>query len=265
LNNNLQTLTDKFICEFEASISAPRFKRYYRIYPVADPNNPAERDKLDAVAIYMWNVALCESLYPALQTFEVLFRNALNSELCNERGTSYWYLDSTTLLWPGEANGVAKALGDLELAKKPDDPARVVAELTFGFWVALYNDIYLKDIVHPTIQGVFPNLHPKQRNHRFVQKRLQQIRNLRNRVFHHEPIWHWRDLPEQHRQMLEAIGWISRSHAKLCIGMDRFFDVHAAGWDPFRQKLDWMHALEEEASQQQESTLTRNNLNFSVE
>jgi hypothetical protein len=182
-----------------------------------DANNPAERDKLDAIAIYMWNIALCEALYPTLQTFEILFRNALNSKLSDERGTSKWYLDSTTLLWPAEANRVTKALSELELAKKPDDAARVVAELTFGFWVDLYKDVYLKSIVHPTIKSVFPNIQPKQRTHQFVQKRLQQVRNLRNRVFHHEPIWHWRDLPDQHKELVEAINWINRRQAWFTI------------------------------------------------
>jgi hypothetical protein len=248
MNHNSQNPTDKFVRDFEAHISAPRFKRYYRIYPVTDSRNPKERDKIDAIAIYMWNTALCEALYPSLQTLEIVFRNAVHSALVVETGSSKWYEDSRHLLLASEQNRVTKAMDELERSRKPLDPPRIVAELMFGFWVSIYSDPYLEKIVHPTIKSVFPNLSPKLRSHRYVQKRLQQARNLRNRVFHHEPIWHWPELPKQHDEILETIEWISRPHRKLCLELDRFSAVYAAGWKPYRDKLDWLFALEEEVA-----------------
>jgi hypothetical protein len=61
-------ITDEFITDFARAISEPRFKRYYRIYPGAD-GKPEDRDKVDAVAIYMWNLAhaspfTCRSTLP---------------------------------------------------------------------------------------------------------------------------------------------------------------------------------------------------------
>jgi hypothetical protein len=51
---------------------------------------------------------------------------------------------------------------------------------------------------------------------------------LRNRVFHHEPIWYWRDLAQQHAQLLETINWINPAMRSLIGVLDRFPGVHAA-------------------------------------
>lgn len=44
-----------------------------------------------------------------------------------------------------------------------------------------------------------------------LDQRWKRIRDLRNRVFHHERILHWNDLDQQHAEILEAIYWISRN------------------------------------------------------
>jgi hypothetical protein len=251
---NPNTISETFVRDFEAHVSAPRFKRYYRVYPVKDPAHPEERDKLDAIAIYLWNTALSEALYPSLQTLEIAYRNALNSALVDLRGNTRWFEDFTNLLNRTDQDRVVSAMEELRRQKKPLDPPRVVAELTLGFWVSLYSDPYINKIVHPTIKQVFPNLHPTLRTHGRVQNSLQMARNLRNRIFHHEPIWHWEDLAEQHVKLTEAIKWMSRTHAALCDQQDRFGEVHSQGWAPFREKVDWLLALREEAERAQRSS-----------
>ena len=56
------------------------------------------------------------------------------------------------------------------------------------------------------------------------------VRKLRNRVSHHEPIWHWHDLGSQHRAAAELIGWMSPELAGCVAALDRFDGVHDAGW-----------------------------------
>jgi hypothetical protein len=80
---------------------------------------------------------------------------------------------------------VANAKDSLQKKAKPITPGRMVAELTFGFWVGLTGPKYSVDLWERHLYKAFPNakLGRKQLN-----KRLESIRLLRNRVAHHEPI-----------------------------------------------------------------------------
>lgn len=39
----------------------------------------------------------------------------------------------------------------------------------------------------------------------------QKVRNLRNRVFHHERMIHWVDLDTQHDEILQLVGWMNQN------------------------------------------------------
>jgi hypothetical protein len=179
-----QTAAERVGTAFEHCVSTPRFKRYLRDHAV----------KSDAMGVYLWNVALCSALYPALQCLEITYRNALNDALRDHKGTDAWY-DDPYLLFAQEQQKVIDAKNELRKQGKPVDPCRVVAELSFGFWVALYSGPYAGLVVHPTLKQVFPNAPKRFRNHGDIADRLQETRKLRNRVFHHEPIWHWAKPP----------------------------------------------------------------------
>ena len=44
---------------------------------------------------------------------------------------------------------------------------------------------------------------------------MEQIRNLRNRVYHYERICHWNDLQSKHDLILECIKWMQPSVFEL--------------------------------------------------
>lgn len=52
--------------------------------------------------------------------------------------------------------------------------------------------------------------------------RLSNIRKLRNRIFHYEPIWYYPDLEEQHAKVLEAINWINPAMKEFVLLIDQF-------------------------------------------
>lgn len=60
---------------------------------------------------------------------------------------------------------------------------------------------------------------------------------LRNRVFHHERIIHWKDLKQQHEQLLGAIKWISDDLYELALVLDRFTPIYDAGIQPWKEKI----------------------------
>jgi hypothetical protein len=68
------------------------------------------------------------------------------------------------------------------------------------------------------------------------------MRGLRNRVFHHEPVWRQPDLATQFNETLEMVGWMNRAARALCGLQDRFSSVHAQGWLPYRRLLNDMIA-----------------------
>ena len=90
---------------------------------------------------------------------------------------------------------------------------RFVASMSLGFWVRLVGRggsvnggrkaDYDRTLWRPALHRAFPG-HPR----REVQQRLDRLRQLRNRIAHHEPIFD-RDLKKDHDGLLEAVGWIS--------------------------------------------------------
>jgi hypothetical protein len=125
----------------------------------------------------------------------------------------------------------------LREAGKPVEPGRLVAELTFGFWTTLF-DVHCENTrtLWPRLfaHKIFAHAPKRFRNRKALSPLLNRARHLRNRAFHHEPIWHWRDLREQHAT-LDLVGWTSPPLRDTVEALDRFDAVYAAGLDPFRE------------------------------
>ena len=71
-----------------------------------------------------------------------------------------------------------------------------------------------------------------------LSQRFNKIRNLRNRVFHHEPIWYWQDLAQQHQDMLEALSWMAPAMLELEMTVDRFDDTYYNGLEKIKKSLE---------------------------
>ena len=69
-------------------------------------------------------------------------------------------------------------------------------------------------------------------------QRLSKIQELRNRVFHHEPVWHLPELERRHQEILETIGWISPAMLATTRLLDRFDSVYTSGAQSYQKELD---------------------------
>lgn len=216
-------------------LSQERLNRYGR------PDEPA----LEIVARYLWNMAVCEALYPSLQGLEVAVRNTIFNAGTGiypftgspQAGQVPCWLDAAGLLQPDERRSVDLAKMRLTAAGKALEPGRLIAELTFGFWTALFDVRYENTrVLWPRLfsQRIFAHAPSRYKNRKSLSPLLNRVRHLRNRAFHHEPIWHWRDLADHHAITLDLIGWMSPSLRQTVEAMDRFDRVHAAGLEPFR-------------------------------
>ena len=57
---------------------------------------------------------------------------------------------------------------------------------------------------------------------------------LRNRVSHYERLIHWKDLKDQHLQLLECIKWLNVESYNIVKEIDCFDAVYSAGILPFK-------------------------------
>lgn len=62
---------------------------------------------------------------------------------------------------------------------------------------------------------------------------MHQVRKLRNRVFHHEPIWRWSNLPQRYAELEETIGWFEPELSHILPDAHTFNEVHARGSTAF--------------------------------
>lgn len=219
----------RFVEALERPLAAERLNAYRRA---------GDSDDLDSLARYTWNMAISEALYPALQCLEIALRNTLHEAVAAQFASPQWLTTPPPALAPREADAVAAAILTLSRQRKPATTGRLIAELNFGFWTSLLDRRYEPTLWPVLLRPAFPYLPRRRRTRHTLSVRFTAIRRLRNRVFHHEPIWHWQDLAQQHRDVIEALHWISPPLAGVVVAVDRFPAVHAGGPAALRARLN---------------------------
>ena len=129
----------------------------------------------------------------------------------------------------------------MQKKNRPLEAPRIVAELTFGFWTSLLNSYYEQKLWPWMLLTAFPCMPRHIRTRHTLSRRLNEIRELRNRVFHHERISNDVNLPQRHAAIVEAVGWISTECSQLLQCADRFQEVHGVGISCVRAKLGLLY------------------------
>ncbi len=195
-------------------------------------------DPLLTLARYALNVALSESLYSALQFAEIALRNAIHQSMTARCKTDAWYDTPNARLTVWQKVRITEAKTSLTDHRKPITSGRMVAELNFGFWTGFFNKAHGQTgIGHYLASTIYPHAPLGEQDLNKLGVRWRHIRDLRNRVFHHERILHWKDLDAQHQSILEMISWISPELHEFTKKMDRFLDVRKQGLKPWFSKL----------------------------
>lgn len=159
----------------------------------------------EALLIYHWNSQLAQSLYLPLQSWEISLRNRLNSFLC-------WKFNSK---WPYDPKAIRNfAHSDRDKIEKTISRQRqdrgvspttdqIVADLSAGFWVSLLATRYSVPFAwrYNLAGRIFKN--DQSIDQATAWSKCDGLLDLRNRVAHHEPIFHL-DLVER-RANLDAI------------------------------------------------------------
>ena len=203
--------------------------------------NAYRQDGVDhpiTLARYLLNMALSEALYPALQFAEIALRNAVHRELSARCGTDAWYDSPLARLTPWQQDKVTEAKDALSKRRKPLTSGRIVAELTFGFWTGFFNHCHARTGIGSHLaKHAFPHAPAPEKYQAKLAKRWQDIRELRNRVFHHERIIHWTDLDAQHAALLEVIQWANPELPQMAVVLDRYPELRRQGLTPWLEQL----------------------------
>lgn len=201
---------------FEKVFSNKRMERYFRLY----------EDEKRAIDHYRSNIELAESFYPCLSVFEVTLRNALSRELETMAGREDWYSIFPTT--PGLVNlnrYITQAQKQIINRKENVTPAKVIAELTLGFWVSLLNSEYER-LLWKHLRRAFPYMPKHLRQRKNVSAPLNSFRAFRNRVFHHESIcWNLHRVSEIHDSLFLMLEWMNKDLPLWLKPIDRFEDT----------------------------------------
>ena len=192
-----------------STITSERFATYLR----------SAGDELSAIQLYAWNAAVSAAFYGPLQTLEVTLRNAVHHVMAANHGP-FWF-DQGRLLRNFEANAVSKAKERIQRLGVQFTPGRVVAELSFGFWVALFANVYDTSLWRADLHRIF---RPRVKERQNLHGSLDRLRTLRNRVAHHEPIFH-RNLSDDYSRIRDILGLLSASSLDWLDHHSRVLDV----------------------------------------
>lgn len=165
------------------AISPQRFSRYLQA---------SHGDEQKALALYQLNAELGASFWVDLMWLEITLRNSINAEL-SASFTDHWF----------QAPAFTDRLGDVPrkfLAQSVEASThssasasgyaagKIIANLTFGFWTGLVSKHYTHSLWIPSLRKMFDISSAPDRA--AIHQALESARRLRNRIAHHEPIFH---------------------------------------------------------------------------
>ncbi len=180
---------------------------------------------------------MCQALYPFMHAAEVALRNGIHQAVSRKFNDENWF---EFVVQDGKSKAIIYDLKK-ELSRKKEYATNdIIASLTFGFWVNLlkqktYRDQFYSYRLWPDlIPQVFPRYKRSGADDRKdIFQRFEEIKLIRNRLFHHEPIWKFKNaitpsesisqLWKKFNDIYKAIGWISKQTALKEFGFVEFF------------------------------------------
>lgn len=153
------------------------------------------QDLDEALVLYRLNLEISATIYPLISALEITFRNRIHRGFSEIYGDE-WPWNGSIAFMPFEKEAVLKANGK-------------IADLHFGFWTALLSPKYSEEYFSKISKSVFPNAHHI--SHKVIRIKFHDIRKLRNRLFHFEPVINLRnpDLISQIRDFKRCLCWMS--------------------------------------------------------
>ena len=219
-------MNDLVFKSLESSISQDRLKHYSNICHT--------NDKKTLIIKYLYNIELSKSLYFSLQKYEITLRNNIHNILSKELDNEFWF-DIENFLNTKSYEKIIEAKRNI---KKEKTSGRIISELNLGFWTALFKGEYEQKIWNKYKEEIFPNLPKKLLTNKQLRIKIDEIRKLRNKVFHYETIINDKKLKIFYNEILEVIYWLNSDVYKLVKEFDNFENIYEEGELKIAKKLD---------------------------
>lgn len=167
-------------------LSRPRYNRYL---------NAVGNNTLRAKRLYNTNIRLAQSFHPIITQFEVILRNSLNNQLSSYFVDTDWIINQQTGFMNDTSlrhshyflkKSIQKTVNKLQRRRISITSGKVISEQTFGFWIALFSSHHYRLVGGEPIK-IFKHKPPPE-NRASIYSKLDEIRELRNRVNHCEPL-----------------------------------------------------------------------------
>lgn len=177
----------------ELLFSKPRLDKYIKA---------CNGDTYKGVMLYKYNIQASQALYPIISVFEISLRNSIDRELSKHYKDSDWLMNQRAdfsenpfLVYKDNWGNlqsdlffkekIEKAEKKLNHRKTKINHVKLLAELTFGFWVKFFDPSPIRILKGVPLQAFTnkPGISLKK-----IHSHLNSIVTLRNRISHSEPI-----------------------------------------------------------------------------
>lgn len=166
-------------------------------------------DEDRALRLYVWNAIIGEAFHLPIQAAEVGLRNRISNALSQLYGADWWKDPAFIHLLQGDR----ERLNDIETARRRIQrrgsslvTGQVVATLSFGFWVGMLQPRYNIDVWSRQLRTAFSSLPPGKSRYDLADS-AKRVADLRNRIWHHEPIFRM-NLMDEFSAVMELLAWV---------------------------------------------------------
>lgn len=200
-----------------------------------------------ATALYRHNICMSQALYPLISILEVSLRNAIDVRMRIHFNSSNWILaqkkdffidpnltyfdkrDQKTKPDTFFSDKIFAVETRMKMANAMVIHNKVIADLSLHFWTKFFDEKPVK-VLKGVQMSVFknnPGLKAKE-----IHALLNEIRHIRNRISHSEPICFNKHgqlclkyALQKYRQVIEVIRWIDSDLLQWTSGFDCFLSV----------------------------------------
>ncbi len=181
----------------------------------------------NAVEHYKANIEISETFYPLLSLLEIGLRNNIDYQLSRKFNDDNWFENPSFVKIASrfQIDRVSEARNNILREKKQITTGKIVSELSFGFWTSLLDSKFEKSL-WKNLRLAFPNCPKKIRQRKTMSSKLNGIRRLRNRIFHHESVsWNLAALTNYKNEIIEGIDWLDKELLDWSSDLIRFDEI----------------------------------------
>ncbi|HZQ11636.1 MAG TPA: hypothetical protein VFB31_02370 [Pseudolabrys sp.] len=179
-----ENFSEHEIAAIPLALSQPRFATY-----LTATNN----DRLRALQLYHWNALLSAAFLFPLHVFEICIRNAAANAIGSKYNARWPWSAAFEMSLPVQSAPWFSPRNELRSVRQRHQAAgKVIADVRFAFWESMYTRRHDGRLWQPFLRREFPNI-PSSLSIAEARSRIHQaagqVRELRNRIAHHEPIF----------------------------------------------------------------------------